>query len=109
MRKTEVIFNSKSTMHTREVYIVKVIKILTIHVDGKPMHTIPTLSDSVNVNVPPKCTQANSDGSFSPGTNLTDCGYHVCPGVPKNIQKNYTWLLKIPEEKGQLRSLEEIA
>lgn len=71
MRKAKVIFNSKSTMHTREVYIAKVIKILTIDVDGKPsVHTITMLSDSINVNLPPKCTYANSDGRFSSATNL---------------------------------------
>lgn len=57
MRKTKVIFNSKSMMHTREVYRAKVIKILTIDVDGKPpVHTLTVLSDSINVNLPPKCT-----------------------------------------------------
>lgn len=57
MRKTKVIFNSKSMMHTREVYIVKVIKILTIDVDGKPsVHTGTMFSDSINVNLPPRCT-----------------------------------------------------
>lgn len=56
MRKTIVIFNSKSTMHTR-VYTVKVIKILTIDVDRKPSaHTITTLSDYINISLPPKCT-----------------------------------------------------
>lgn len=57
MRKTKVIFDSKSMMHTREVYIGKVIKILTADVDSKPpVHTVTMLSDSLNVNLPPKCT-----------------------------------------------------
>lgn len=56
MRKTIVIFNSKSTMHTR-VYTAKVIKILTIDVDGKPsVHTITTLCGYINVSLAPKCT-----------------------------------------------------
>lgn len=56
MKKTKAIFNSKSTMHTKEVYIVKVIQILTINVDRKPfVHTITILSDSINVNLPPNC------------------------------------------------------
>lgn len=43
-------------MHTR-VYTVKVIKILTIDVDRKPSaHTITTLSDYINISLPPKCT-----------------------------------------------------
>lgn len=43
-------------VHTRAVYIAKVIKILTSNVDRKPsVHTITMSSDSTHVNLPPKC------------------------------------------------------
>lgn len=55
-RKTKVIFNSKPMIAYKRSLHSEGDKIFMIHVDKKPfVHTIAMLSDSINVNLPPKC------------------------------------------------------